>query len=428
MQQGRIGRYQILEEIAYGGQGSVYRASSDPEGRRIVALKVLHASLTRDRSYVERFQREAHLAASIDHPKVTRIFEVGEDEGRYFISMEFLPESLARVIEASGAMRIDGAAEFAIQVAEGLAAAHALGIVHRDVKPQNVLITADGTAKVTDFGIARAEALSTMTATGAMMGTPLYMSPEQAQGERADARSDVYSLGCMLYQMLTGELPFTGNTPLVVLRQHVEKRPRPVRELRPNLPRRMASVVERAMAKAPERRFESAAELAHELTLALDEAVPEAQRSRTQLEPLPISMEAPPKEVPEKLRTPEAAFDYLDECMGQSVGADAPTPLGMGGNSPLIGHGSGRRRGSRRDWGLGVSSVEPSGASRAVCLHPSVPGQAGPARIARGTGHHNNRLGLGPDHHRACISATYGRGDNRDPTAALRVRFHRQGL
>ena len=186
MQQ-RIGRYQILEDIAAGGQGTVYEAF-DPQSGQIVALKVLHPSLTADPNYLERFRREASLAASINHPNVVAIFEVGEDRDLNFIAMELLPESLARVIQSGGSLSAERATDFATQIANGLSAAHALGIVHRDIKPQNVLIGPDGTAKVTDFGIARAEILSTMTAAGATLGTPHYMSPEQARGERTDGR------------------------------------------------------------------------------------------------------------------------------------------------------------------------------------------------------------------------------------------------
>ena len=205
----RLGRYRILEEIASGSQGAVYRAF-DPDSGQIVAVKVLHPSLTGNHDYLERFRREASLASSIDHPNVVKIFEVGADGDRHFITLEFLPESLSRVIEGAGALPVERAAAFGIQIAQGLAAAHALGIVHRDVKPQNVLIGPDGVAKLTDFGIARGELLPTMTATGSTMGTPHYMSPEQARGERADERSDLYSLGCVLYQMLAGEVPFKG--------------------------------------------------------------------------------------------------------------------------------------------------------------------------------------------------------------------------
>ena len=162
------------------------------------------------------------------------------------MALEFLPESLARVVESGGQMRLEGASQFGLQIAEGLAAAHALGIVHRDIKPQNVLIGADGSAKVTDFGIARAESLNTMTATGVVMGTPHYMSPEQARGARADARSDVYSLGCLMYHMLAGEVPFTGETPLAVIRQQIEEQPRRLRERRKDVPRGLEAVIDRA--------------------------------------------------------------------------------------------------------------------------------------------------------------------------------------
>ena len=219
-----------------GGQGTVYRAF-DPDTGQIVALKVLHRFLSSDSDYVERFRREASLASSIDHPNVVKIFEVGQDGDQHFMALEFLPESLARLVEGGGQMRLDRATEFGIQIADGLAEAHALGIVHRDIKPQNILIGADGVAKVTDFGIARSDVMTSMTATGAVMGSPHYMSPEQSRGEDVDRRSDVYSLGCMLYQMVTGELPFKGITPLAVIRQQIDAEPTPVRELRADLPR-----------------------------------------------------------------------------------------------------------------------------------------------------------------------------------------------
>ena len=296
----QLGRYRILEEIAAGAQGTVYRGY-DPEGGQIIALKVLHPTLSGDRTYIERFRREASLAASIDHPNVVKIFEVGQDGDRFFMALEFLPESLARVIQGVGQLRIEGAAQYGVQIADGLAAAHALGIVHRDVKPQNVLIGPDGTAKVADFGIARAESLATMTATGVVMGTPHYMSPEQSRGERADARSDVYSLGCMVYQMLAGEVPFKGDTPLAVIRQQIDEQPRRLRELRRDLPRRLEAVVERSMAKDPGRRFQSTAEMGQ----ALRDAVPGLAGPARAAAPRPRL--TPPTPPPQPAPRPELA-------------------------------------------------------------------------------------------------------------------------
>jgi serine/threonine protein kinase/protocatechuate 3,4-dioxygenase beta subunit len=292
----RIGRYQILEEVAAGGQGTVYRAF-DPDSGQIIALKVLHPTLSGDQGYIERFRREASLAASIDHPNVVKIFEVGQDGDQHFMALEFLPESLARVVGSVGQMRLEGAAQFGLQIAEGLAAAHDLGIVHRDIKPQNVLIGPDGTAKVTDFGIARAESLNTMTATGVVMGTPHYMSPEQARGERADARSDVYSLGCMMYHMLAGEVPFTGETPLAVIRQQIEVQPTRLRDRRKDVPRAMEAVIERSMAKDPGRRYQGAGEFAQ----AIRTAVPGASRPVTPVarSATPTPAVTPPQATPE---------------------------------------------------------------------------------------------------------------------------------
>ena len=272
MQQ-RIGPYQVLEEIASGAQGAVYR-TFDPQTSQIVALKVLHASLTSDPAYIERFRREASLAASIDHPNVVKIIEVGRDGDSYFIAMEFLPESLARVVQAGGPMDVGGAVEFAVQIAQGLAAAHALGIVHRDIKPQNILIGPDGRVKVTDFGIARAQALNTMTATGAIMGTPHYMSPEQARGRRADIRSDLYSLGCVLYQMLSGKVPFDADTPLGVLDMHRETPPPRIRQVRRDVPRAVEAVVDRCLEKDPARRYQTPQELVAALSVAMPQARP----------------------------------------------------------------------------------------------------------------------------------------------------------
>ena len=275
MEQHKLGRYQVLEEIASGGQATVYRAWDTGTGQ-IVALKVMHPHLVKDTTYLERFHREARLAASIKHPNVIRIFEVGHDGDSHFLSMEYLTLSVYDLIESQGQFPTDRAVDICYQTALALQSAHQHGIVHRDIKPQNILLAPDGTAKVADFGIARAEELSTMTRTGAIMGTPYYMAPEQAQGQRADVRSDLYSLGVVLYQMLTGNLPFNAETPWEVIRQHVEEQPTKVRRIRPDISRELEQVVGRCLEKAPDRRYQ----VPQELALALERAQPEATRPR----------------------------------------------------------------------------------------------------------------------------------------------------
>ena len=281
MQQRTIGRYRVLEEIASGGQGTVYRAWETTTGR-VVALKVLHPHLSSDAGVLERFRREAQLAAAVTHPNITQIFEVGRDGDYHFISMEYLPLSIQNLIESQGALPIDRAADICYQTARALEAASGRGIIHRDIKPQNLLLSPDGVVKVTDFGIARATSLSTMTRTGAVMGTPHYMSPEQARGQRVDTRSDLYSLGIVLYQMLTGRIPFEAETPWEVIRQHIEVKAEPVRRVRSEVPRPLERLVERCLEKRPDRRYQSAGELAS----ALREAVPGTGGGRRQQSPV----------------------------------------------------------------------------------------------------------------------------------------------
>ena len=241
---------------------------------------MLHAHLASDAAYLERFRREAHITASINHPNVIRIFEVAQDGDSYFISMEFLPESLNTVMEAEGRLSPERAVHIVYQVCLGLQAAYEAGVeVHRDIKPQNILLAPDGTMKLTDFGIARAADLSGMTRTGQFMGTPHYMSPEQARGERADIRTDIYAFGVVLYQMFTGELPFSADTPLAVLRQHIEVEPPSVRQARAELSPALVSVVERCLAKDPARRYQTPLELAQALAQALPSAIPAAPRA-----------------------------------------------------------------------------------------------------------------------------------------------------
>ena len=324
----QIGKYQVLGEIASGAQGAVYRAF-DPATAMTVAVKVLIRQSVTD---VERLRREASLVQAIDHQNVVRLIEVGESEGLHFMVMEFIPETLSTLIEITGALPVERAVALATGISDGLGYAHSQGIVHHDIKPQNVLLTPDGTPKVTDFGIARGEMLNTMTATGAMMGTPFYMSPEQANGERGDPRSDVYSLGCLLYQLLSGEVPFSGGSPLSVLRRHVEELPEPLKTKLPGIPDAVVRCVEQAMAKDPAQRYADGDAFSAALRRALPSAVPDI-----------------PEHVEEDLETTAPAQSGEADEKGQTADSRAPqaTGSGMDGDPPISSTATGPSAGSK---------------------------------------------------------------------------------
>jgi serine/threonine protein kinase len=270
-------RYELVELIGKGGMSSVFKAH-DRLLDRTVAIKVLHPHFTDDEEYVERFRREARSVAQLSHPNIVTVIDRGEDEGRQYIVFEYVEgENLKQLLQRTGPMPLRDVLLLGLQMARALAFAHARGLVHRDVKPQNVLLNDDGQAKMTDFGIARSVDVQGVTITGTVLGTSEYIAPEQARGQRVDAQTDVYSLGVVFYELLTGSVPYEGETFVTVALQHVNEPVPSVLERRPETPPRLALAVERAMAKSPDQRYESMDELVGELQACLDDLDPSSE-------------------------------------------------------------------------------------------------------------------------------------------------------
>jgi serine/threonine-protein kinase len=253
------GRYRIKGRLGSGGMADVYLAGDAQLGRE-VALKVLHRRFSRDHQFVERFRREASAAASLQHPNVVGVYDRGEHDDTYYIVMENLPgRTLRDLLNEEAPLSQERTIHFGIQILQAAGFAHRRGVVHRDFKPHNVIVAPDDTLKVTDFGIARAGA-SEMTETGSIMGTAQYLSPEQAQGKHVDAASDIYSIGVMLYEMLSGRVPFEGDSAVSIALKHVSDTPRPIRELRPDVHPALETAIMRALNKDPTQRYASAEE------------------------------------------------------------------------------------------------------------------------------------------------------------------------
>ncbi len=272
-----IGTYRVIRQLAAGSQGTVYHAH-DPRLERDVALKVLHPHLATS-DVIARFKREAQIVASISHPNIASIREVGEHRGQHFIAMEYVPNT-ARELTDRGPLEVSRAVTIAYQTALALEAARtsSRGITHHDIKPDNLLLTslgASGAVKLIDFGIAHAADMAPLTHTGSQWGTPFYMPPEQWVGERGDTRSDVYSLGVVLYQMLSGHVPFnsTATNSLVrqneIARQHIQVNATSLRYLRHDIPLSVVMIVERCLAKQPGDRYQTPGELANDLAASI---------------------------------------------------------------------------------------------------------------------------------------------------------------
>ncbi|HCG99422.1 MAG TPA: hypothetical protein DE036_06430 [Actinobacteria bacterium] len=259
------GRYKIDKPIGRGGMATVYRAF-DMVLNRPVAVKILHVRFTNNAHFVERFKREAHSAASLIHRNIATIYDTGYTDGIYFIVMEYIHgKTLKELIDEHAPFSATTIADIARQVVDALAHAHSKGIIHRDIKPQNIMITADKIVKVSDFGIARALAMPGLTQNGRVLGTARYISPEQARGKPADHRSDLYSLGVILYEMATGEPPFAGTSAVEIAGKHVAEFPKHVREVNPEIPIVLEVIIDKLMRKEPSDRYKSAEALLADL-------------------------------------------------------------------------------------------------------------------------------------------------------------------
>ena len=329
------GRYTVKHRIGSGGMADVYCALDEQLGRE-VALKLLHRRFAEDHEFVERFRREASSAAGLQHPNVVGVFDRGEWDGTSYIAMEHLEgRTLKQLIVEEAPLDPIRAIDLAVQVLRAARFAHKRGVIHRDLKPHNVIVDHEGRAKVTDFGIARAGA-SDMTQTGSIMGTAQYLSPEQAQGLPVDERSDLYSIGVVLYEMLTGRVPFTGDSAVSIALKQVAEAPAPPRVANPGVPPELEAIVLRALEEDPARRFQDA----DEFITALDRVrghlaaggVPTGE---------PTTAFAPVGPAPTPLAAPAAAEAY---ALGASTGAYPSTPL------PPPGARDRERERERRRW------------------------------------------------------------------------------
>ncbi len=376
------GRYRVLSRLGSGGMADVYLAHDQLLGRE-VAVKVLHHHFAEDQEFVERFKREASSAAALSHPNIVGIFDRGEWNGTYYIAMEYVAgRSLKAIVRETGPLDPAVAIDTVIQILRAARFAHRRGVIHRDLKPHNVILDEEGRARVTDFGIARAGA-SDMTLTGSIMGTAQYLSPEQAQGYAVSAASDIYSVGVILYELLTGVVPFEGETAVAVAFKQVSAAPRPPSEMNPSLPHSLDAVVLRALAKDPIERYADDDELIAALQ-AEREALPPADGRPAAPPPQPAPHEPPTgimlaapyeehvllEEDPRRRRNRQILWWALGTLLVLAAVAAAVLllqPAGkvsvpdVGGQSEAAASSSLRRAGLSPDPSLQPSSTVPSG-------------------------------------------------------------------
>ena len=358
------GRYELQDVAGSGGMSSVYRAR-DTVLERTVAIKILHEQYSDDPEYVERFRREARALAQLNHPNIVTVIDRGEFEGRQFIVFEHVEgENLKELVDREGQLPVDRALALVHQVARGLAFAHDHGVIHRDVKPHNVLIDEDGVAKVTDFGIARSlDPADGLTETGTLLGTSEYIAPEQASGARVDERSDQYSLAVVLYELLTGEPPYTGDNFMAVAMKHIQQPVPRVRDVRPDVAPRIDAIVARAMAKRPDDRFPSTEAMMAALEAARvgkdSTPVPITQADDGATESIPVPGPLPAVERSRRRFPPPIVIGLVGVGVAALV---LSLIIAGGGTDALTGDGGGGSGGSGDRVGLdAVSDFDPDG-------------------------------------------------------------------
>ncbi|HEU5065453.1 MAG TPA: protein kinase [Gaiellaceae bacterium] len=325
------GRYELEQLVGSGGMSNVFRAH-DRLLERTVALKILHEQYTRDDDYVERFRREARAVAKLAHPNIVTVIDRGEQDGRQFIVFEYVDGPNLKDLTRDGPLEVHEAIGLTLQVAHALSFAHERGLVHRDVKPQNVLLNEDGQAKVTDFGIARSLDMQGVTQTGTVLGTSDYIAPEQARGQRVDPKTDIYSLGAVLYELLVGDVPFSGDNFVAVAMRHLNEPVPSVLEHRPDCPPRLDFAIQRAMAKDPDDRFASMDDFVAELEACRTEVDGRGDEGATMI--VPPARRGPRRAERRSRRFPVTPLLVL--LAGAAVAAGAYLLLRDDGSLPLV--------------------------------------------------------------------------------------------